>query len=71
MKEFTANDIFTDLELNQAITILRENERVHDRIRDLIIKPIMPRIDKFTGQENDPDYMAYYLQFIATGISGE
>ena len=33
------------------------------RIRDEIIKPNIDRINKALGQENDPDYLAYAVEY--------
>jgi hypothetical protein len=51
-------------ELLKARAISNEGTDVHARLRDELILPIMDRINKVTGQENDPDYFAYLLEYL-------
>jgi hypothetical protein len=58
MRHITLGEIFTDDEL---IRIGSLSSR--EQIRDEIIKPNMDRINRATGQENDPDYLAYAIVY--------
>ena len=50
--------LFTDDQIRLAQSIGAD----HNRLRDEVVKPAMAKINKVTGQENDPDYMAYMLE---------
>jgi hypothetical protein len=72
-KTFKVGDIFTDTELNKAQRIYRQSLKADasaisliDRLHDEIVAPVMSRINKATGQENDSRYMAYMLQWVIT-----
>lgn len=67
-KTFKSGDIFHVDELRAAIKLYETHgpgSRLHAELRDLV-DPIMPRINATTGQENDADYMAYVLEYIAS-----
>lgn len=34
---------------------------VKDALRDMVVKPRLAHINEITGQENDPDFLAYQL----------
>lgn len=78
-KMVRAGDIFEVEDLKAAREIIEQAEKsssnqhlhAHDLIRDEVIKPIMGRIDKATGQKNDPDYWAYVLQWMVTQGAGK
>lgn len=47
--------IFTEREINLA------RGKSHKELIE-ILRPLMPRIDRITGQENDIGFMAYFLE---------
>ena len=57
----TLPQILTRAEIKKAI-------RLKDRIavRDQIIIPNMARINRSLGQENNPDYLAYAVEYVLT-----
>ena len=60
-------DLFTADEVKRAKDILATATAPHTRIRDEIITDdVMQRIDQQTGQKNDPLYMAYRLEYVAS-----
>lgn len=61
-------DLFTEDEVQRAKTIMRDNTTPHSRIYDEIITDeVMKRINRDTGQENGRRYMAYRLEYVASG----
>ena len=67
MKSATITDVLTPMELVKARAIHRlDKDHFHKRCRDEIIKPAMERINASLGQENNPDYLAYAIEFILT-----
>ena len=57
MKWATLSDLFTADELNEAIKL-----NIAKEICEKVVKPKMDHINKVTGQENDPMYIAYALE---------
>lgn len=65
--EITLGLAFTDAELTQAILLMQDDPtRFHERCRDEIIKPALSRINLTLGQTNDPDWLAYFLEYALT-----
>ena len=61
--EITLGLVFNDSELVRAILIMQEDpEHFHDRCRDEIVKPALERINVTLQQDNDPDWLAYFLE---------
>ena len=58
MKSVTLQDFLTDREIDRAIML----ERAGD-ICEEIIKPNLLRINRDLGQENDPMYLAYAVEY--------
>jgi hypothetical protein len=58
MRSISLGDFLTDEELLRISMIMDRK-----RIRDEIIKPNIDRINKALGQENDPDYLAYAVEY--------
>lgn len=58
MKYTTLSHLLTDREIRQAIKL----EHARD-ICEKIIKPNIERIDRDTGQKNDPMYLAYLVEY--------
>lgn len=59
------NDLFTEEELRKAAELHEEcgGTGFHGRALAEIVNPAMERIDRVTGQRNDPSYMAYALEY--------
>jgi hypothetical protein len=66
-KTVAISDFFTAAELSRALDLYeeckREGMRFNQRCADQIIKPVLDRINETTGQENDPSYLAYALEY--------
>jgi len=66
-REITLGLAFTDEELTRAILLLQSDpEHFHERCRDEIVKPSLGRINITLQQENDPDWLAYFLEYALT-----
>ena len=60
----SAKNFLTDAEIKKAIKLYRiANGSFHQRCMDEIIKPVITRINKALGQENDPRWLAYAVEF--------
>jgi hypothetical protein len=66
--EFLKND-----EVKRAARLYADCERGEfaKRCADEIIAPVLPRINETLGQENDPKYLAYMVEytFMRTGVA--
>jgi len=61
--QITLGSAFTDEELTAAILLIQSDpDRFHARCRDEIVLPALERINAKLGQENDPDWLAYFLE---------
>jgi hypothetical protein len=75
MKTQTLGSILTPHELTLAQNIFleasSENESAAARITAEIVEPNIERINKATGQENDPRYLGYAIEFAlrANGVA--
>lgn len=67
-KMVRASDLFTVDEIKRAIRLYRECKaefrRFNPECRDQIVKPVLARINRVTGQTNDPSYIAYVLEYL-------
>ena len=61
IRTLTLYDFLTDREVKRAIKL---GNRV--KVRDELIIPNMERINKALGQENDPDYLSYAVEYVMT-----
>lgn len=61
MKQVSIGDFLTDREINLAIRL-----KTARAICDEIIKPNIQRINRALGQENDPMYLAYAVEYAVT-----
>jgi hypothetical protein len=68
MKQITIADFLTDAEIEQAVTLYKAAApgTFNKLITEQIITPNMTRINKALGQENDPRYLAYAVEFVLT-----
>lgn len=65
MKTVTMQDFLTTDEIKYALELWQSNSRgFASRVHDQIIKPNLARINKALGQENDPMYLAYAMEYI-------
>lgn len=64
MRSITLFDFLSEKEIQEAVKL---QNRIS--VRDQIISPNMERINKALGQENDPDYLSYMVEYVmrATG----
>ena len=60
MKTIFICDILTDEEISQCIG------KEKPWITKNIVKPNLDRINKATGQENDPDYLGYLIEHVCS-----
>jgi hypothetical protein len=67
-KQVRLGDFLTDEEIALAMQMWRggwlaDGKSYAQRVADKIIKPNMERINKALGQENDPIYLAYMVEY--------
>lgn len=64
-KHISIADFLTQEETEKAVHIFAsDRQNFHARCRDEIIKPVMARIDKSLGQQNDADYLSYAVEYV-------
>jgi hypothetical protein len=64
-KKITLADFLTDEEINRAVHLYTTDKaNFHKNCLKEIIQPRMARINRKLGQENDPDYLAYVVEFV-------
>ena len=60
----TVGDLFNEHELERTVELWRGDRDVfRSRVQAEVIEPAMPRINAETGQENDPAFLAYVLEY--------
>jgi hypothetical protein len=66
MKTVTINDFLTDAEINQAIRLYQTAQpgTFNKLLSEQIIVPNLERINQALGQENDPHYLAYMVEYV-------
>jgi hypothetical protein len=62
MKTISLGELLSDEQLQECVRIHREGVDVHHRLFVLIQKAI-PDINRKTGQENDPRYWAFAVEY--------
>lgn len=65
-KTISLGDFLTDEEIKLAVEICKTKESINQTLVRRIIQPNMDRINQALGQENDPNYLAYVVEFICT-----
>lgn len=66
-REITLGLAFTDEELTRAILLMQDDpSNFHTRCRDEIVMPALERINVTLQQKNDPDWLAYFLEYALT-----
>lgn len=66
MKYVAVADFLTPEEIRIAMTLYSfcgEKQAFHKVCRDEIIAPVIGRINEDLGQENDPGYLAYAVEY--------
>lgn len=64
-KNITVGDFLTNEEIEKVQTIWRDDRNgFHKRVLEEIIQPNMDRINRDLGQENNPDFLAYLLEYV-------
>ena len=58
MNHFNLTDIFSATDIRKMKKLSRKE------IRDQFVIPSMKKINDKTGQENDPDYISYAIEYI-------
>jgi len=64
-KTLPVGQILTQKEMKEAIRLYKkcETHQFAERCAAEIIRPAIERINKVTGQENDPKYLAYCVEY--------
>ena len=64
-KTIPVGAILTQKEMKEALKLYdtAENHRFAERCAAEIIGPVIDRINKDSGQENDPRYLAYCIEY--------
>jgi len=65
VKTITVGEILNPKEMKEALKLYKiaERHKFAERCAAEIIRPAIKRINKNTGQENDPMYLAYCVEF--------
>lgn len=74
LKTYTIGELFTINELKRAAELLTACQRDGRRfnsvvINELLTAEVLARINRKTGQENDPRYLGYMLEFAVGSIA--
>lgn len=72
MRTVTLATFLTDEQINAALALWRRPhmERVfHSDVQREIIEPNLAEINRKLGQENDPSFLAYAIEFVFGQIS--
>ena len=65
MRHVRLTDFLTDKEIKQAVRMWNESQADYaKRVHDAITLPQINRINTALGQENDPMYLAYMLEYV-------
>jgi len=74
MQMVTLNQFLSDREIRHAVKLFRElgsGGRFIHAVEENIIRPNLDRINAALGQENDPTYLAYAIEYVLTKASNE
>lgn len=64
MKTISLEALFVE-STQRLIVKNKDRPDFHDWCLTTIVKPNMERINEMLGQENDPDYIAYAIEYLA------
>lgn len=63
-RSITIGDFLTDQEIERALSLYRKNpEKFHKLCKEKIIAPNIERINTKLGQPNDPDFLAFAVEY--------
>lgn len=71
MKHVTITDFLTEDEINIALQLFNDPKRSRpyaEVVCEQITRPNLERINKALGQENDPKYLAYMIEYVMTQV---
>jgi hypothetical protein len=69
MKTVTITDFLNEAEINACLKLWNEHRPdFHRRVVAEIITPNMARINADLGQENDPNFLAYAVEYVLTHL---
>ena len=63
-RTISIDQIFSVQELADALRIWKRNTTPAKEICEKIVKPNMARVNTKLGQENDPTYLAYMVEYV-------
>ncbi len=65
VKTVALGNILTETEIKYALKLYEEADRASfaERCAAEVIRPVIDRINEATGQQNDPLYLAYTVEF--------
>jgi hypothetical protein len=70
MKHMTLKDFLTDAQIAECVTIAQEPDpsepSLARRICARVIEPNLAEINRKLGQENDPRYLGYLIEYALT-----
>lgn len=71
-KALPIGQILTQEEMKEALNLYEkaENNRFAERCAAEIIRPVIDRINRDSGQENDPVYLAYCIEYAILKSNG-
>jgi hypothetical protein len=68
-------DLFTIDEINRATDLFFECKKAREdftaRCTRDIVEPVISRINKYTGYDNNPEYLAYCLEIYIKSVGAE
>ena len=66
MQNVTINDFLTEKQIEQAIELYKTAQpgTFATRCAETIIQPNIKEINRKLGQENDPKYLAYAVEYV-------
>lgn len=64
MKQVTINHFLTDREIGQAARLYGRVDNFAEEVRKRIIEPNIERINRELGQENEPRFLAYVVEYV-------
>jgi hypothetical protein len=67
-KMVAVTDFLTRAQIAKARKIIAHNNPPHAELLKQIVLPNMAQIDRKLGQENDPDYIAYAIEYAVSAI---
>ena len=70
MRHVTLADFLTEEEIDLAAEMYAKDSSsgYADRVLKRIIQPNMARINRALGQENDPEYLAYCVEYVVSTV---